>query len=70
MVEFNGFTPNLTGQIQWIYTQFDQSNLTGQIGGKSIEIDAGRFGCKFIACFRSQWIYTQFDRALITGQIG
>ena len=35
----NGFTPNLTGRIR----------------GKSIEIDAGRFGCKsieidYIAC--------------------
>ena len=39
----NGFTPN------------SPSNLTGQIWGKSIEIDAGRFGCKsieidYIAC--------------------
>ena len=34
----NGFTPNLT-QFDWaLITQFDQSNSTGRIGCKSIEI--------------------------------
>ena len=37
----NGFTPNLTGQIQPVELC--------QIGEKFIEIDAGRFGCKSIA---------------------
>ena len=36
----NGFTPNSTGRI-W---------------GKSIEIDAGRFGCKFIEITLHAWL--------------
>ena len=56
LVEFgghnlNGFTPNLTSQIQRSNStgqiqpvKFNWSNLTGRIGCKSIEIDAGQFG--------------------------
>ena len=49
--------------IEIMTTKFDQSNLTGgiefdpppQIGWKSIEIDAGRFGCKFIEITLHAW---------------
>ena len=44
LVKFGGH--NLNG-----FTQ----NLTGQIWGKSIEIDAGRFGCKFIEITLHAW---------------
>ena len=61
---------------QWIYTQFegglqiqsppvefDPSNSTGQIGGKSIEIMTTKSQCisTQIDQHLSQWIYTQFE---------
>ena len=64
---------NLVVITSMIYTQFDRSNSTSQIWGKSIEIDAGRFGCKFIEITLHAWsnlvvitsmIYTQFDQSI------
>ena len=63
-IYLNGFTPNSTGHEillkmgvnSWIYTQFEQYFMPGQIWYHSNEFN----------WHLSQWIYSQFDRSNLT----
>ena len=64
-------------EIQWIYSQFDRSNLTGheillKMGVNSLRLIVclpGRFGyhSNEFNWHLSQWIYSQFNRSNSTG---